>query len=260
MILLMRLKSEAERTEYMSKDIVRRVQDYWTTRTPDFGIIRKNELQSSISGRWLDQMNAYFPRTGPLDILDAGTGTGYFAILLSKAGHRVTGIALTASMIKEAKVMAEEFDADAVFLQMDAQKTTFEGERFDVIVTRNLTWTLPDPRQAYREWHRLLRPGGLLLNFDANYADNVRHENQKASWVRPEDVYGHIGITPDLLRENSQITLSMPASRHRRPDWDREIAEEIGFSACGADVSAGAKILREKDLCDAPLFMFWAVK
>ena len=46
------------------------------------------------------------------------------------------------------------------------------GERknaFDVIVTRNLTWDLPHPESAYREWHRVLRSGGILLNFDANW-------------------------------------------------------------------------------------------
>ena len=38
-----------------------------------------------------------------------------------------------------------------------------------MIVTRNLTWNLPHPEKAYGEWCRVLKPGGLLLNFDANW-------------------------------------------------------------------------------------------
>ena len=244
----------------MKKDIGQRVRDYWTVRTHDFSIIRKNELHNEISARWVREMNAYLPQGRTLDILDAGTGTGYFAVLLAKEGHRVTGIDLTPSMIAEAEKTAAESGVNGTFLLMDVQKTSFQDESFDAVVTRNVTWTLPDPEQAYREWFRILRKGGILLNFDANYADNVRNQNQKASWVKPEDVYGHIGITPQLSRENAEITLSMPAARHPRPEWDAVIAEKTGFSSCGADETAGKRILRENDLDDAPLFLFWAEK
>ncbi|MCR5249204.1 MAG: class I SAM-dependent methyltransferase [Lachnospiraceae bacterium] len=242
------------------KELTRRVRDYWTERTPDFSIIRHNELKDEISRRWLQEMNVHLPKHAPLDILDVGTGTGYFAILLARAGHRVTGIDLTPSMIEEAKSTAQEQDVQVRFLPGDAQNTAFPDASFDAVVTRNLTWTLTDLEQAYREWHRLLKPGGILLNFDANYADNVRNNNQKASRVKPEDVYGHIGITPELSRENAEITLSMPASRHKRPEWDKTLAGRAGFASCGADPDAGQRILREKDLSDAPLFLFWAKK
>ncbi len=244
----------------METNFTERIQNYWTARTPDFSAIRKNELCDAISERWLAEIRAYLPQGRRLDILDAGTGTGYFAVLLAGAGHRVTGIDLTPAMIEEAKATAERFGVSARFLQMDVQATSFPSECFDAVVSRNVTWTLPDPERAYREWFRLLRPGGLVLNFDANYADNVRNRNQKASWVKPGDVYGHIGITPELSRENAEITLAMPASLHLRPQWDGELAGKAGFSSFGADERAGARILRNNDLRDAPLFLFWAKK
>ncbi len=244
----------------MEKDLKERIREYWTERTENFSIVRHNDLKDEISGRWLTEMALYLKKPGPLDILDVGTGTGYFAILLAKEGHRVTGIDMTPSMIEEAKRTAAEEKADVRFLVGDAQDTGLPGESFDAIVTRNLTWTLPDPEQAYREWQRLLKQDGVLLNFDANYADNVRHHNQAASRIKPGDVYGHIGITPKLTQENAEITLSMPAAAHKRPDWDMELAEKAGFTSWGADRSAGQRILREKDLEDAPLFLFWAKK
>ena len=45
----------------------------------------------------------------------------------------------------------------------------FEDESFDVIISRNLTWNLPHPEMAYKEWLRVLKKGGKLLNFDANW-------------------------------------------------------------------------------------------
>ncbi|MBP5609366.1 MAG: class I SAM-dependent methyltransferase [Lachnospiraceae bacterium] len=242
------------------EEMEKRVQSYWTARTKDFNAIRQNELHDEIGLRWLAKIYEHLPADRPQDILDAGTGTGYFAILLAKEGHRLTGIDLTESMLEEAKKTAEMFGVDVCFLQRNVQETGMEAERFDAIVSRNVTWTLPDPEKAYREWYRLLKPGGVLLNFDANYADNVRNQNQKESWVTPGCIYGHVGMTQELMKENERITLSMPASEHHRPKWDLELAEQIGFSEYGADETAGKEILQHNDLSDAPMFLFFARK
>lgn len=244
----------------MEKKLTRRVQDYWTQRTKDFLTVRMNELQSELSSRWLAEMDPYLPRGGALDILDAGTGVGYFAILLAQRGHRVTGIDLTPSMLAEGEAAAAQFGVSVRFLRMDVQKTDFPEGSFDVVVSRNVTWTLPDPEAAYREWRRVLRPGGVLLNFDAGYADNVRNQNQKKSRIGSDGAYGHLGITPALSEENAEITLAMPASRHRRPQWDCKLAEKAGFAEWSFDEEVGKRVLREKDLEDAPLFLFRAVK
>ena len=242
------------------EDTARRVREYWTVRAHDFGAVRRNELHDEISGRWIEEIRARLPGEEPLDILDVGTGTGYFAILLSRLGHRVTGIDLTEAMIDEARQTAAEMGVSPAFALMDAQALTFDDDSFDAVVTRNLTWTLPDPERAYREWFRVLRPGGVLINFDADYAQNVRDGNQKASATTASGVYGHTGITPALSRENAEITLAMPAAAHHRPAWDGELAGKIGFATWGADETAGRRILRERDLNDAPLFLFWARK
>ncbi len=243
----------------MMDELEKSVEAYWTQRAGDFNTVRLNELRDPISGRWLEEMGRYLP-PGELRILDVGTGTGYFAILLARAGHRLTGIDLTPAMLDQARETAARSGLDIDFRRMDAQATDFPGGSFDAIVTRNLTWTLPEPEKAYREWHRLLKPGGRLLNFDADYAQNVRNENQRASYISREGVYGHIGVTPALATENARITLAMPASRHARPDWDLELLREAGFSRCGADGTAGRRILRERDLADAPMFLLWAEK
>ena len=242
------------------KDLENRVKDYWTVRAKDFGTVRKNELKDEISQRWLSEIQSRLPQGGSLRILDVGTGTGYFAILLSGLGHRVTGIDLTPAMLEEAREECTMMGAEAEFLEMDAQRLSFPDNDFDVVLSRNLTWTLPDPEQAYREWFRVLKPGGVLLNFDADYASNVRNQNQKASYIRPDEAYGHCGITRELERENAEITLSMPASRITRPLWDLETLKRIGFSDVNVDAAAGERILGFRDLSDAPMFLLAGTK
>lgn len=241
-------------------NIESRVQNYWTKRAHDFNVVRKNELNSSISKRWTEEIVHFLPEGKPLRILDVGTGTGYFAILLSQIGHQVTGIDLTDAMLQEARENAALYQVCPVFLQMDAQDLDFPDQSFDVVISRNLTWTLPEPETAYKEWMRVLKKGGILLNFDADYASNVRNQNTSASYISDTEVYGHCGVTPELEQENASITLSMPMSQKQRPYWDQEFLEKIGFARSGYDLSIGQNILKEHNLKDAPMFLIWGVR
>ena len=152
-------------------NIESRVQSYWTKRAHNFNIVRKNELNSSISERWREEIVHFLPEGKVLQILDVGTGTGYFAILLSQSGHQVTGIDLTDAMLKEARDNAALYQVHPTFQQMDAQKLAFLDQSFDVVISRNLTWTLPDAEHAYQEWFRVLNPGGVMMILDAKRLD-----------------------------------------------------------------------------------------
>lgn len=242
------------------KDIELRIRRYWAARAKDFGIVRKNELNDDISRRWLSEILCRLPKDKKLKILDVGTGTGYFAILLAKQGYSVTGIDISRVMLAEARCQCRAFDVSAEFLEMDAQALTFPDSVYDVVISRNLIWTLPKPQKAYREWVRVLKPGGILLNFDADYASNVRHQNQRESYIKPDDFYGHWGITKELEKENAEITLAMPASWQKRPEWDMEVLRESGLKNVSFDPAVGQKILLNHDLSDAPMFLVTGIK
>lgn len=237
----------------MEERLENRVRTYWTQRAHDFGTVRRQELHNDLSARWLAELERQLPQTKPMRILDVGTGTGYFCILLAAHGHAMTGIDLTPAMIDEARRQAQAEGLAIDFRVMNAQQLDFPDASFDAVISRNLTWTLPDPAQAYREWRRVLKPGGVLLNFDADYGGVVRAEDgARAGGV--STAYGHTGMTHALTEENDAITLSMEISRVARPDWDLHTLREIGFHAVSADRSAGARILQDKDLASAPIF------
>lgn len=72
--------------------------------------IRMAELKDPISERWLNAMKQYLPKKKHLKILDAGTGCGYFAVLLTREGHEVTGIDLSGKMLAEARSLPKSWD------------------------------------------------------------------------------------------------------------------------------------------------------
>ena len=236
-----------------------RVVRYWTIRSHDFGAIRKNELSNDMGRRWLEELEAQLPSKTPLNILDIGTGTGFFAILMAHLGHRVTGIDLTPAMLEEASAMASGLGLDIDFQQMDAQQLDFLDNTFDAILSRNLTWTLPEPEKAYAQWHRVLKPGGMLLNFDADYAANVRSESTQNCSVAPDSPYGHVGMTEALVEENNAITLAMDVGQ-KRPEWDVSVLQKLGFAECRVDLTVGRRVLGKADLVHAPMFGIFARK
>lgn len=240
-------------------EIGQRVKDYWTQRSHDFGTVRKNELENEMGQRWLHEIERFLPEGRSLDILDVGTGTGFFAVLLAQQGHRVEGIDLTPAMLEEARTLAKQRNLDITFREMDAQNLAYPDGTFDVVISRNLTWTLPDPERAYASWFRVLKPGGVLLNFDAEYAAHVRSHSVQNSKVAPDSPYGHVGMTDALQQENDAITLSMDIGQ-ARPEWDGEVLTRVGFQSCQTDTQVGKRLLGELDLTTAPMFGIFASK
>ena len=100
--------------------IKHRVTHYWSHRAESFETQRLREYDSVKRERWLEEFRRYLPEGRPLRILDVGTGTGFFACLLSAEGHETTGIDLTPDMIEHAGHMAAVLGLDVRFLLMDA--------------------------------------------------------------------------------------------------------------------------------------------
>lgn len=195
--------------------IKHRVAHYWSHRAEAFEAQRLREFDSEKRARWLAEFFRYLPQGRPLRVLDIGTGTGFFACLFAAEGHEATGIDLTPDMIKHAEHMAAVLGLDATFRIMDAENPDFEPESFDVLVTRNLTWTLPHVEKAYREWYRILKPGGVLINFDADYSATLEDEQQGGEKHELPENHAHKLVPDDLMAENNAITMEIDAYHGR---------------------------------------------
>ncbi|WP_030383357.1 MULTISPECIES: class I SAM-dependent methyltransferase [unclassified Streptomyces] len=113
-----------------------------------------------VRAAWAERMRRWLPGD-PGDLLDLGCGTGSLSLLAAEAGHRVTGVDLSPAMLDRAR--AKLAGRDAEFLAGDAAAPPVGERRFDVVLVRHVLWTLPDPADALRRWHGLLRPGGRLV-------------------------------------------------------------------------------------------------
>ena len=200
----------------------KQIESYWDMRSADFSKLRLKELTGPCGPAWNALLAGKLGTDKPLKILDIGTGAGFFAILLSQQGHEVTGIDMSGDMLHQAKQNVLAAGCHAEFVRMNAQELSFADAAFDVVISRNLTWTLPDVMQAYREWYRVLKKGGRLLNFDSDYGliTFSRKDEQK-------DV--HANIKEELVTECNEIKDELRISTHRRPQWDAQFLQDLGM-------------------------------
>ena len=239
---------------------------YWTNRASSYSGVNQEELATSQKTVWRGLISrriaARFPNTKPkrIRVLDVGTGPGFFAIILAELGYQVTAVDYTASMLEEAKrnagALAEKID----FRQMNAEELSFRAASFDVLVTRNVTWNLPNPEKAYAHWMRVLKPGGLLLNFDANWYRYLWDENDQAAHaldrknLQDSDVRDETaGTDVDAMEAIARQT---PLSRIHRPAWDLDVLRGMGMQA-NADTEIWKQVwTREERINNASTPMF----
>lgn len=181
-------------------------------------------------------LKSFAPREGKLKVLDVGTGPGVFATLLSLEGHDVTGIDISDKMLEEARANASRMGANPNFMIMDSQNITFEDESFDMIVSRNVMWIMEEPEQTYRNWYRILKPGGRVLVFDGGHPARTRDEFVPDHNFDREAEYIKLFNEPmPISFEKSQWELArgwkreLPLTYVARPEWDVECMKKIGF-------------------------------
>ena len=247
-------------------------KSYWTGRAASYSEVNQLELATQQRQKWSDCLHAeiarQFPDRAPesLRVLEVGTGPGFFAILLRELGYDLTAIDLTPAMLAEAKKNAGELAGEIQWMEMNAEALDFADASFDVVVSRNLTWNLPHPDRAYAEWARVLKPGGLLLNFDANWYAYLFDDEAQAAYDRDRANSAEQGVWDQNVGENfdvmEDIARRVPLSNIRRPDWDLALLRALGLRA-EADGQIWQRVWSEEEkliFSSTPLFLVRARK
>jgi SAM-dependent methyltransferase len=98
-------------------------------------------------------------------VLFAAVGTGV-DIKHFPPGLSIAAIDISDKMLRKAEKRARQYSGHLVLCEADAQDLRFPAESFDTVVTSCTMCSVPDPLRAFREFHRVLRPGGRLLMFE----------------------------------------------------------------------------------------------
>jgi ubiquinone/menaquinone biosynthesis C-methylase UbiE len=150
------------------KTLIRR---YWDWRSKSFG--HDTDKSVVIADKWESTIQRLVMDAPGRCALDIGTGTGQFAVYLARSGFDVTGIDISPGMISQARQYAKDQALEIDFQIGDAEHLGFRDHRFDVVVSRNLLWTLPHPGIALKEWRRVMKPGGILVVSDGFWMNHT---------------------------------------------------------------------------------------
>jgi len=170
-----------------------------------------------------------------LRVLDAGCGGGRYARLLGEHGAEVLGVDLSSAVDKAASLCAGLPNVQIV--QADLLDLPVAESAFDLVFSIGVLHHSPDPRRAFAEIARRVKPGGRLAVW--LYRKNVAPQEWINSGVRalttrmPARVLeplcaglGALGSVPVLNR-----TLNKLVNFSAHPDWTLRVCDNFDWWA-----------------------------
>ena len=120
-------------------------------------------------------------------LLDAGCGSGQWAIAFAQLGYRVTAIDLAPEMVHRAQRHAEERGVEVEWRIGDVARLNEPVAVYDAIFARVVLQFVPDVPAALREFRRVLKPGGRLLTSVPGALSPIYNRSWRR-FVEPDDV------------------------------------------------------------------------
>ena len=116
-------------------------------------------LDEELTGSFLDEMDLH---SGI--IADVGCGTGrHWEKLKRKNPLLIRGYDVSTGMLA---ILKQKFPQAQTFLLKDNHLQELENNSCDLLISTLTIAHIPNPEEAMKEWHRVLKPGGRLLITD----------------------------------------------------------------------------------------------
>ncbi len=208
------------------------IKAYWSARAATFDLYAGHEIFSEVERlAWRELIDKHLGAGQGRKALDLASGTAVISHLMDDAGFRVTGLDWSETMLDLARKKAAKRGRDITFRMADAENTMEPDGAYDAIITRHLVWTLVDPAACFREWLRVLKPGGRLLIVDGDFV-NVGFAEKM------------LGKLAAFLTKKGLLKQDGPSMSPDMAGKHREILQQVHFSS-GARASEVALLLRE---------------
>ena len=229
-------------------DLRDEIKAYWSERAATFDDQPGHEIFSEDErAAWHVLFERHLGRGEGRRAVDLACGTAVISHLLDDIGFQVTGIDWAEPMLERARGKARNRARNIHFLLGDAERTMEPDNSADVVTNRHLVWTLVDPRAAFREWHRLLKPAGRLLVVDGDFvnpgpvAKAVRRLSALLARIGI-DVTGaaHGPSKGEMAATHQSILSRVHFSKGARAEAVVELLKEAGFSKVTIDTDMRA--------------------
>ena len=161
----------------------------------------------------------YLPPTGL--VLDAGGGTGKWAIPIAEKGLKVMLLDISTGMLEVArrKVKERGLEERISLVQGDIHEMNFPDGHFDFVLAEGVLEYCADIEQAFRELVRVLKPGCFLVaSVDSLYY---------VAWAMADS--GELDEIPELLQERRYLDEDEVYCNALAPEDFRILAEESGL-------------------------------
>jgi ubiquinone/menaquinone biosynthesis C-methylase UbiE len=143
-----------------------------------WGIGYDEVAQAQVTGKLRKALGpGLFPAGGFERGLEIGAGTGYFTLNLLRAGVLRSGVAsdISPGMLRSLSASAEELGLTVETVACEASALPFDDGSFDLVFGHAVLHHLPDLAGAFREFQRVLRPGGVVAfcGEPSRYGDRI---------------------------------------------------------------------------------------
>ena len=154
-------------------------------------------LQQEVANRLVERMD--YMSMKPASILDAGSGTGFVSQLLAARypKTKITSLDLAFNMLKQAKrkrSFKQRWNKQFQYINAEAENLPFADASMDLIISGlTLQWCQDLPK-VFKEFRRVLAPGGLLL-FSSFGPETLTELRQ--SWAAVDEL-AHVNAFADM--------------------------------------------------------------
>lgn len=183
------------------------IREYWSKRSETFDQSAFHGMKApGEKDAWIKLLGSHIDMPRGSKVLELAFGTGEVTSVLLALGHHVTGLDLVEAMLEKAKTKHASSKGLSLYLG-DAEDTREPDSSHDAIVMRHLVWTLVDPVSAFKDWFRVVRPGGRIVVVDGNFVEtSLRKRCQRALSQFLERIQGTQSPTIDWAAHNSIIS------------------------------------------------------
>jgi len=178
------------------------IADYWNWRSSSYHEEFAEYMIEEIK-IWEKIFSEILPENKTLKVAEIGTGPGIVGLSLASMGHDVIGIDLSDEMVCKASRNAEKLGIQAKFKQGDAENLDLENDTYDLIISKYLMWTLPNPDKFLTEAQRLLTSGGKIVLIDGVWFSENDESKEVDRENQFEEAYKDIKPNLPLAKDNT---------------------------------------------------------